>query len=249
MYIRNNMIVGADMKMSELILNNNYIILMLEHFGIDLVVQDKTIQDICLQHKINPELFIAFANLFNGTDYEPDRGFTYQDMATMIDYLNSCHQYYLEEKYPKINKYIDEMIRLNDHAEILLVKKFFEEYFKEVRLHMQYETETVFPYISNQLSIISQQSPAPGSKSAESNKKEITNYSIKDYKDQHNDIEEKLTDLKNLLLKYLPPKNDRQIRRKLLISLLELEYDLNIHTLIEDKILIPLAEKFEETKI
>lgn len=72
-----------------------------------------------------------------------------------------------------------------------------------------------------------------------------TNFSVKDYRDHHNDIEEKLEDLKNLLLKHLPVKNDQHIRRKLLFSLFELEFDLNVNTQIEDTILIPLVENLE----
>ena len=71
-------------------------------------------------------------------------------------------------------------------------------------------------------------------------------YSVIKYRDRHNDIEEKLTDLKNLLIKYLPQKNDQQIRRKLLFSLFELEFDIHIHTRIEESILIPLVEKLEQ---
>jgi regulator of cell morphogenesis and NO signaling len=70
-------------------------------------------------------------------------------------------------------------------------------------------------------------------------------YSVSEYKDHHNDIEEKLNDLKSLLIKYLPLKNDQPIRRKLLFSLFELEYDLNIHSQIEELILIPLVSKME----
>ena len=44
----------------------------------------------------------------------------------------------------------------------------------------------------------------------------------------------------------MPQKDDRQIRRKLLLCLFELEYDLNIHSRIEESILIPLVEKMEQ---
>ena len=74
----------------------------------------------------------------------------------------------------------------------------------------------------------------------------VEEYSVKEYRLHHDDIEEKLNDLKNLLIKYLPQKNDQQIRRKLLFSLFEVEYDLNIHSQIEDTILIPLVEKMEK---
>ena len=74
----------------------------------------------------------------------------------------------------------------------------------------------------------------------------VSSYSVTEYREHHNDIEEKLTDLKNLLIKYLPQKGDQQLRRKLLFCLFELEFDLKIHSQIEDSILIPLVEKMEQ---
>jgi hypothetical protein len=44
-------------------------------------------------------------------------------------------------------------------------------------------------------------------------------------------------DLTNLLLKYLPVKNDLKIRRELLLGIYELEHNLSVHQLIEDNIL------------
>jgi regulator of cell morphogenesis and NO signaling len=123
----------------------------------------------------------------------------------------------------------------NDHKEMALVEKFFNEYFSEVREHLNYENTVVFPYV---IRLYDQfvDSNHPGHQKK---------YSVAEYKEHHNDIEEKLDDLKNLLIKYLPLKNDQQIRRELMFSLLELEYDLNIHSQIEDFILIPLVAKME----
>jgi regulator of cell morphogenesis and NO signaling len=116
-----------------------------------------------------------------------------------------------------------------------LVPKFFVDYFKEVKEHLDYENKVVFPYISDLYGQII---------SSEHSEK-ISKYSVLEYKEHHDDIEEKLKDLKNLLIKYLPLKHDLVVRRKLLFLLSELEYDLNIHSQIEDLILIPLVTQME----
>lgn len=79
----------------------------------------------------------------------------------------------------------------------------------------------------------------PGSGNSE------TVFSGTEYLEHHTDIEIKLTDLKNLLFRHVSLKNDPVNRRKLLFSLIELEYVLNIHSLIEETILIPLVIKLE----
>ena len=227
--------IVPGMKVSDIIMNNYYLILMLENFGINLNVQEKKVDEICRENKVNVEVFLAFANLFNGIKYTPSNEFTFDDIQTIIGYLKKCHEYYLNEKYPKIQRYIKRIQELNDLPEIKLIEVFFNEYFNEVKIHLDYEDNVVFPYITR---LSKELTLHTGSKAGYT-------YSVTEYKEHHDDIELKLTDIKNLLIKYLPQKNEQKERRKLVFSLFELEYDLNIHTQIEDSILVPLVEKME----
>lgn len=231
------MLVLPEARMSELIFDNPYLMLMLEHFGISLLIQDKTVKQLCKEHNVSEDLFLSFTHLFNG--FQPSVTITYSftDLKIITLFLRNTHQYYLEEKYPQIRSYITQMFELNGQSAMQMVEKFFDQYFAEVKEHLQYEDQIVFTYVNNLFDCFEKKQAAclPG------------NYSVSDYQEHHEDIEDKLEDLKNLLLKHLPLDNDQQIRRKLLFSLFELEYDLNIHTRIEDEILIPLVEKMERT--
>ncbi len=235
MYQAKRLLAAPDMLMSDIISANPYLMLMLEHFGINLVVHDMTVAQLCSKNTVSLELFLSFTNLFNGFNPSASAKYTFTDLKTITDFLHNSHQYYLNEKYPEIRKYIAQMYEINDQASVLMVEKFFDEYFSEVREHLHYEDQVVFTYINKLSSKLEDKQPA--------NLPE--DFSVKDYRDHHNDIEEKLEDLKNLLLKHLPVKNDQHIRRKLLFSLFELEFDLNVHTQIEDTILIPLVENLE----
>ncbi len=237
-YNKKNQIVRAEMKVSDLIIANPYMMLMLEHLGIKLEVHDKTIENICTQYAISTKLFLTIANLFNGFKPVSLSEYSFSDIQTILVYLKNCHQYYQYEKYPQIQSYIEQFYKINNHAEILMIGKFFTYYFNEVTEHLNYENNVVFPYVLNLNNAISKK---------QSNSIQI-NYSVLEYKEHHSDIEEKLNDLKNLLIKYLPQQNDQQIRRQLLFALFELEHDLNIHSKIEDTILIPLVEKMELIK-
>ena len=101
--------IKPEMKMSDVILNNYDLILMLEHFGINLDVREKSVAAICSENNINVEVFLTFANLFNGIKYKPKKEFSFEDLLIIINYLNNCHQYYLEEKCPQIHTCIQEM--------------------------------------------------------------------------------------------------------------------------------------------
>ncbi len=235
MYQTENLHLSADMKISAVIINNPYLMLLLEHFGIALPLQEKTVHDVCVENHIQTELFLTFANLYNGMQHNFKNTFSHNEVLSIVEYLKNSHRYYAEEIYPSILSLIKQMNSANDHKEMALVEKFFNEYFSEVREHLNYENTVVFPYV------IRLYDQFVDSKKPGDHKK----YSVAEYKEHHNDIEEKLDDLKNLLIKYLPLKNDQQIRRELMFSLLELEYDLNIHSQIEDFILIPLVAKME----
>ena len=72
------------------------------------------------------------------------------------------------------------------------------------------------------------------------------NYKIKEYESNHSDIDAALNDLKNIILKYLPPECTIEKCREILLNLFMFEYDLSKHTLLEDKILISLVEHIEK---
>lgn len=235
MLITNKIFITSEMKTSDVLISNPYLILVLEHLGINMEVREKTVEQICNENKVSPELFLIIANLFNGFKPSPISDYSFNDIQTIIKYLKSSHEYYLDEKYPLIQKYIDMINRINDHPEILMIGKFFDKYFKEVVEHLDYEDDVVFPYVLGLNDQLMHKNP----------EKSTINYSVTEYREHHDDIEEKLTDLNNLLIKYIPQKNDRQERRKLLLCLFELEYDLKIHSQIEETILIPMVEKME----
>lgn len=236
MHHTGNTYITSESKMSDIIVGNPYIILLLEHLEIGLEVHEKTIEEICIENKLNCELVLVIANLFNGFDIEPSLEYSSEAINTTIRYLKNSHQYYLLEKYPQIKSYIEEINGLNDNPEIAMIGKFFDKYFSEVTEHLDYENNVVFPYVLKLNELLTNKD----CKDVESN------YRVNEYREHHDDIEEKLADLNNLLIKYMPLKNDQQVRRKLLLCLFEVEYDLKIHSKIEEVLLIPLVEKMEK---
>ena len=48
MYQTENLHLSADMKISAVIINNPYLMLLLEHFGVALPLQEKSVNDVCI---------------------------------------------------------------------------------------------------------------------------------------------------------------------------------------------------------
>ena len=100
---------------------------------------------------------------------------------------------------------------------------------EEVHKHMGYEDEVLFPYVHRLLK-------------GERDKK----YSIDEFESRHDHIEMKITDLKNILIKYYQSMGDYALTN-VLHELLTTESDLMWHNHIEDCLFVPLIKRIEET--
>jgi len=77
-------------------------------------------------------------------------------------------------------------------------------------------------------------------------KAEFETYSMETYEREHDDVEEKLLDLKNIIIKYLPAPADNRFYNQILFNLFRLEADLNEHSRIENTVLIPAIRGMEQ---
>ncbi len=237
MYQTNRKYITPEMKMSDLIFENPSILLLMEHFGLNFIVHEKTVLQICEENKISSKVFISFANLYNGFPLSGNENFSNSDISDILIYLKNSHNYYENEKYQEIRSYIQELYSKNNSPEIKLIDKFFNEYFEEVKEHLSYENRIAFPYFNELLR---------GVKNGKAGM-QSTDFSVDVYSEHHTDIESKLNDLKELLLKHVPVQNDRVFRRKIVVGLFDLEYDLNVHSAIEETVLMPLIGKLEKS--
>lgn len=228
--------ITGDSQLSEIVIRFPYTLFMLEHFGLNTTLQEKTIAQICNEANIHEALFLVVAHLYAGAENPKPIKYEQEDVLVVLSYLRHCHYFYKEDKYPQIKYYIQQLKEQNPKPEIVMLERFFQQYFDEVSEHLDYENNRVFPYVSDLLNRIEGKEQTI----------DLTNYSVSEYRDHHDNIEEKLSDLKNLLVKFLPLGNDYALRRKLLFSLSELEFDLHIHSKIEDYVLIPMVEQMEK---
>ncbi len=227
--------ITADKKMADLIHMNYLLVSVISRFGIQLGFGDKTVSQVCDENKVNTDFFLEIVNSFNDKEYFPEKHLQDFSIQLIIDYLGKTHQYYLKEKIPEIEQLIDQMIKKcyshNKHAHLL--RSFFKEYKEELVNHISREDETVFPYaIKIENNYLSRDQTVQEEQFTEG-------YTIDFYRSEHNNIEEKLFDLKNIIIKYLPSPENQALCSKVLSALFILEQDMNDHSRIEDNVLIP----------
>lgn len=213
--------VTPQMELHELIELNNRILILMEHFDTGFCVADKSIETLCKEKGINPRLFASLCNIYNGNTDNLYRPETKDDVDQIIMFLENAHRYYINEMYPEIKFFIGALSEINNTNDIKMVEMFFESYFAEVRKHLEYEQKKFFPIV---------RAFSNGEISRE-------DFLSKIRKPGHDDIESKLGDLKSLLLKHIKLIDSNGYKRKLIAAILEFQFDLSIHSLIEDEIL------------
>jgi DNA-binding CsgD family transcriptional regulator len=120
-----------------------------------------------------------------------------------------------------------------------LLKKFFLGYKKELLAHLHREEQTTFPYIIRVYHLF--HSP----KATHKERAALSRYSMQVYEEEHSDIDEKLYDLKNILIKYVHGKAAESVYHEVIFELFRLEKDIQDHTRIENNVLMPLVGEME----
>jgi regulator of cell morphogenesis and NO signaling len=230
------LIISGQMKLSDIIDADKRALVLFPRFGIELGFGDRTVADICNDRHIDLQFFLLMVNTFLNPDYFPDRKLRNVDVDMLIGYLAESHNYYLEERIPYLRSLITGFKNSVDHPATAQIEKFFDHYIVEVKEHLAYEDETAFPYMA-MISAYRKRADSP---------LEQIEYSVGVFEERHDNIQEKLSDLKNLLIKYFPPSNDRYLRIRLLNELIDFEEDLINHARIEDKVLIPVVRQLEQ---
>ena len=224
-----NIILSENTKMAELVISNPKLLLTLSRFGIELGFGDNSVKEVCKKSNISPSFFLLVCNLYLYPDFIPSRDdIKMVDVSTLLSYLSESHKYYVEERLPHIEFHLKRIIDACPDKFGNTINRFFSEYKDEVSNHFKYEENVVFPYINSLY-----------------NKSQKPEFTISEFKSNHSNIEDKLNDLMNILIKYLPSNIFPKERVEISIDIMEITSDLNCHTLVEERILVPLVEMME----
>jgi regulator of cell morphogenesis and NO signaling len=216
--------------MADLVQSDYRHLLTLDRFRLPLGFGNHTISEHCAAHEVDEELFLLVVNTLADPAYTEAYPIERLHIPHLVDFLKRTHLYFVGYRLPRLYQMLRELIGGADAMHQSLLLEFFEKYEQEVYRHMEYEDREVYPYV-----IARYEASATGP------------YDIDYYEGQHNDIEKKINDLRNIILKYLPPLPEVARVNDLLYALFQAEEDLNRHTFIEEHLLFP-AVKYHESK-
>lgn len=220
-------------KMADVVAADSNILSILHRLKINLGFGDSTVEEVCRYYNLSTDLFLIICNIYSFNDYKPCiESLQDNDIRHITGYLRASHSYYKEVCFPNIHSKIHSFVSGLDELSRKLLDKFYDDYDNEVINHFMYEENVVFPYIYSLLA-------------HEQGDKE---FCISKFHKNHSNIGEKLNDLKNIIMKYLPSKYTTSLSFEILKDIFDIENDLYKHSLIENILLVPLVEKIEKKK-
>ena len=235
-------------NLSALVTAQPDLLLTLSHFGIPLGFGDKSIGEVCRINGVDPQFFLLICQVYSNDNYLPSHATLMNTpMQGLVPYLMRSHDYYMNRRLPHIGHHLDKIAALLPQRAGKAIKSFFNDYLAEVREHFDHEERTVYPHITRLLN----------------RDKSDSSFAIKEYLLSHGNLEDKLSDLVQIIFKYLPDCRDKANHTPspldhrggatdddsidMIFDILQLSRDLRKHSLIEDKILGPYVKQLEKT--
>lgn len=224
--------ISSSRKVATLVDEYPSLMGVLSRMGIPFGFGEQTVAQVCEAAGVDTDTFLLLANVYTADTFSPgSQALARADVRDIVKYLHASHTFYLETAIVRISNDIARLIEPCSDKLQKVIWKFFSDYKDELDRHFQFEEANVLPYVQELLS-----EGVDG------------DFCIEDFEENHSDVDAKLEDLKNLVMKALPPQCDVQLRTSLLSYLYYLRADLRRHTLIEDKVLVPVVKRIETHK-
>lgn len=214
-----------DEKMRDFVKDHNPLILVMGRFGLPLGFGDKSIREVCRAHNVDERTFLDVANFVA----KGICNYNTLSLPSLMGYLKQAHEYYLGFNLPNIRKKLIEAIDCSGNNDIaVLIIRYYDEYVAEVKKHMEHENQVVFTYVEQLLQGFLNRS-----------------YNISAFAGKHTSIGYKLKELKDIIIRYYPEKNN-YLLNAVLLEILFCEQDLTSHCKIEDKLFVPAVKLVEQ---
>lgn len=232
MSLRITQFYSADTLMSDLICERYDLLLVITRFGIPLGFGDQTIREVCDENQVHVDTLLAVVNTIVSHNNKPSRDLLSSlSPIALVDFLKRSHHYFLDYRLPKLLVHLHHAIEGGPGEIVFLINKFFDEYVGEVHKHMGYEDKNVFPYVR---ALIEGRQ-----------KKGVGAYNIDIFSRRHDKVEARISELKNILIKYFPDGSGYELT-SVLHELFSTEEDLATHNFIEDCLFVPLIRQMEQ---
>lgn len=214
-------------RMIRLIADNYSLIHVMTRFGIRMGFGDKSVKEVCDENEVDCQTFLAVVN-FVVEGYIEAEYIDNISVDSILHYLRQSHVYFLEYCLPAIRRKLLDGIRLQTSDISFLILRCFDEYTNEVRTHMEFEEKMVFTYVAKLIK-----------------GEALPNFKIDTYSDHHEQVANRLKELKLIIIRYCPDSADVNLLNDALYDIYRCEQELESHCRVEDQIFVPVIRRME----
>ncbi|MCR4811738.1 MAG: hemerythrin domain-containing protein [Bacteroidales bacterium] len=216
-------------RFADMFSANNNLVLLMPRLGIGLGVGNLTVDEVSVRHGVSSDFVLMVCNIYTFRDYVPTQEeLAGMDMTMLVPYLRASHTYYVKERMPHLERHLTGVLQNTDkrYAEAMML--FFKQYRQEMCDHFEYEEKDVYPRLQQ----------CGRMKMANPQNREYCGASVR-LAESHEGMVDKISDLLQILYKYMPSHADTEEMNELIFGLLQLSSDFERHAAIEEHVLLP----------
>lgn len=218
-------LINHDTKLSDIVIAEPSALTVLNRFGIRLGLGDLTVARACTQLDIDPNFMVTILNTYLHEAYFPERIEATFKASTIVNYLGQTNNYYIHFHLQVIERHFGLLISKSDPANnnLGLMLKFFIEVKQQLLDRIADDRDRWFPTILE----------------AEATATAIETFIRPDEGDVDT-VEDKLTDLINMMVIHLSGNYDGNLALAVLMALVSLKNDLVQNNRIRNRLLRPM---------
>lgn len=160
------------------------------------------------------------------------------DVPTLVDYLRRSHTSYRDKRLPETLQLVHHLMTLESVTPVLMavLHTFVRDYRNELLAHFSEEEAVLFPYALALHGAVHSGSAMPDS---------LVGYSSETFAQGHHHLNDSLSEVRAALRGYCVDYRRLSPCHVLLHQLRDLEKDLRVHELIEERVLVPKLRELE----
>ena len=196
-------------KLTFVIANDFRLLQVMSRFGISLGFGDKTIAEVCEQRGIDPFTFVSVLNFVKNGGIDNVINPEKLSLVSLLDYLKQTHRYFLEYQFPNMRRDMLNAIDCSIKNEVAFLVLKFFDEYVEQLLDGNGEVIEGKEHDNTLLAY------------------------------HHEEIEDKLMDLKKMFILYYPQKEVDLDINEVIYNIYRVQEDLLMHCMVEDYVFKP----------
>lgn len=205
--------------LADIVFQHPSVITVLNRFGINLGLGNKTVEDTCNSMGIDTHLFITILNTYVNEEYVYQDNHESLNLIGVIDYLRKTDNWYENIQLPNIERHFKSLLSrsIGETGNLNLLLKFFEEVRDEMLSRINFDRTIGYNAI-------------------------ITNTSIEEISEDLTrvGVEEKLADLCSFFIVHINGSFDQNLCMAVISTLFALVKDVKQNNRIRTRILLPI---------